>query len=109
MYKKKSKYGAIPVNVNGIRFASKAEAKRYGELRLLERAGVIEHLNVQPRFDFVINGMNCGFYKGDFSYFENGVRIVEDVKGGPTATAVYRLKAKLVKALYHLDVREVRA
>jgi len=30
------KYGAIPTEVDGIRFASKKEEKRYGELKLLE-------------------------------------------------------------------------
>lgn len=38
------KYHAKPTTVDGIRFASKAEARRYSELRLLEKAGEIKNL-----------------------------------------------------------------
>jgi hypothetical protein len=99
-----NKYRAQPVIIDGIRFASKKEGARYLELKLLERAGKIKNLELQPRFDFVINGVNCGFYKGDFRYFEGGHRIVEDVKG--MRTPVYNLKAKLLRALYNVEIKE---
>lgn len=44
MYYKKSKYHAKKVEVNGITFDSKKEAKRYEELKLLERCGAIKDL-----------------------------------------------------------------
>lgn len=100
----KSKFRAQPVEIDGIRFASKKEGARYRELKLLEKAGHIKNLELQPRYDFIINGVNCGFYKADFRYFENGKRIVEDVKG--VRTPVYTLKSKLLKALYNVEVLE---
>ena len=45
-----SKYRAIAAEVDGVRFHSKAEAKRYGELKLLLRAGSIRNLELQPEF-----------------------------------------------------------
>ena len=100
----KNKYRAQPVVIDGIRFASKREGTRYMELKLLEKAGQIKNLELQPRYDLIVNGVNCGFYKGDFRYFEGGKRVVEDVKG--VRTPVYSLKAKLVKALYSVEIKE---
>ena len=100
----KSKYRAQPVVIDGLRFASKKEGARYLELKLLEKAGHIKNLELQPRYDFIINGVNCGFYKADFRYFENGKRIVEDVKG--VRTPIFSLKSKLLKALYNVEVFE---
>lgn len=104
-----SKYGAKRTEVDGIVFASKAEARRYQELRLLERAGEIERLELQPRYPLVVNTVTIGTYVGDFRYLDtrNGRRTVEDVKG--VRTPVYRLKCKLVKALYDIDIVEVTA
>lgn len=103
------KYGAVAVTVDGHRFPSKAEARRYGELRLLEQAGAIRDLELQPRFPLVVNGARVAVYVADFRYAEVGSRrvIVEDVKG--VRTPLYRLKKRLVKVLYGVDVQEVRA
>lgn len=94
----KSKFFAVPVEIDGIRFASKKEGKRYQELKLLERAGQITRLELQPRFDLIINGKNCGFYKADFAFFAGNKRQIEDVKGH--ATPLYKFKRRLVEALY---------
>lgn len=100
-----SKYNAIRVKVDGINFHSIKESKRYGELKLLERAGKIRNLELQPRFDIAINGKHCFFWKGDFSYFEGEARIVEDVKG--FLTPMYRLKKRCIEAAYSIQIREV--
>src|SRR5260221_702540 len=102
-----TKYHAQPVTIDGIRFASRAEAKRYGELKLLERADAIWKLEVQPSFPIAIDGKKICTYRADFSYYDSEGRTVEDVKSKPTRTPVYRLKAKLVKALYGFDIREI--
>ena len=94
----KSKYRAIPVEIDGIRFASKAERNRYLELKLLEHAGEISRLELQPSFKCVIDNKLVCTYRADFSYFDKSSRVVEDVKG--MKTPVYRLKKKLVEALY---------
>ena len=87
----------------------KKEENRYRELLLLERAGLIRSLELQPRYDLVVNGHKLGFYRGDFRYEEvaTGTLILEDVKSPVTKTAVYQLKKKLVKALYGIEIREV--
>lgn len=85
--------------IDGITFDSKAEARRYGELKMLCQAGEIHKLKCQPRFrlldPFECKGVKYRAidYIADFEYWENGQHIVEDVKG--KATAVFRIKEKL--------------
>jgi len=101
-----SKYAAVPTVVDGVRFASKAESKRHAELQALERAKVIEKLELQPRYPINVNGQQVCVYIGDFRYVENGKSVVEDVKGVRTET--YRLKRKLLLATYPgIDHREI--
>jgi hypothetical protein len=102
-----SKYRAVRTTVDGITFASKAEARRYQELKMLVKAGVIGDLRLQPRYPFVVNRVKIGAYVGDFLYERDGVEIVEDVKG--VLTPVYRLKKKLMKAIYGIEIQEVTA
>lgn len=101
-----SKYGAIRTEIDGRTFASKAEAGRFAELKLMERGGNISGLECQPKYPLVVNGVKVATYVADFRYFdEDGRVIVEDVKG--VRTDVYKLKAKLVKALHGIDIVEV--
>ena len=71
---------------------------------MLERAGEISELSLQPKFDLIINGCKIGFYKADFKYEENGKVVIEDVKG--MLTPVYKLKKKMMKAIYNIDIFE---
>lgn len=103
---KRLKYNNKIVVVDGRRFHSIAEAKRYSELKLLEQAGKIKHLHLQVQMPCDVNGKSICKYVADFAYIENGKGVVEDVKG--VATPVYRLKKKLVEALYGLRIKEVR-
>ena len=48
---KASKYRAVKTTIDGITFDSKKEAAEYGRLKLLEQAGVISDLELQPRFE----------------------------------------------------------
>jgi len=80
-----------------------AEARRYGQLKIMERAGEIADLELQPVYPLVVAGIKIGKYIGDFRYVEMRkgaavARVVEDCKG--VRTPVYRLKKKLVEALY---------
>ncbi len=93
-----NKFRAVKTVVDGATFASKAEARRYNELRLMERAGDISRLELQPKFPVHINGVLVCTYIADFAYFTSSQRVVEDVKG--VKTPVYRLKKKLVEAVY---------
>ena len=107
---RRHKYNAIPTTVDGIRFDSKREAKRYGELRLLVQAGEIRDLQLQPEFEIEVTNpqgekVPCGKYIADFWYLEDGRAVVEDAKGHPTP--LYKFKRKLVEALYGLEIHEV--
>jgi hypothetical protein len=100
-----SKYRNKPTEVDGIRFASKREAGRYQELRLLERAKAIQGLQLQVRYPLKINDQLICTYIADFTYLENGCQlIVEDSKGH--LTREYKIKKKMMKALYQIEIRE---
>ena len=99
----RNKFGNRHVKVDGIRFDSVKEARRYNELKLLERAGEIKNLELQPRFVlqelFKRDGKTHRKieYVADFRYIEGGKTIVEDVKSAITRKhPVYALKKKLL-------------
>jgi hypothetical protein len=103
----RSKYGAKACVIDGHRFASHKEGRRYRELVTLESGHVIGGLELQPKYLILINGRKCGEYRGDFRYtdLETLAEIVEDVKG--VRTPVYKLKKKLVEAIYGIEILEV--
>ena len=104
LWKKTHKYNTKKVKVDGIKFDSKKEANRYLELKILERAGVISNLILQPKFllqdGFERDGKKYRviFYIADFEYIQDGKRIVEDVKG--VKTDIYKLKKKMFLKKY---------
>jgi Protein of unknown function (DUF1064) len=102
-----SKYLNVKTTIGDIKFDSLKEASRYNELLLLQRGGVIHDLELQPRYDLVVNGVKCGFYRGDFRYVDvaSCETVLEDVKG--IRTPVYQLKKRLIKAIYNIDIVEV--
>lgn len=100
-----NKYHAVKTEVDGVVFDSKAEAKRYGELKLLGRGGYIRNLELQPTFVFAIGGKAIFKYLADFRYFEGQTRVVEDVKG--LQTAVFRLKRKIIEAHFNIKITVV--
>lgn len=104
-----SKYKAIKEVVDGITFASRKEARRYRQLKLLERAREIQGLELQVSYP-LIKKSKYGReikYIADFVYLENGKTIVEDVKSKATVTPVYRLKKRLMQELYGITIKEV--
>lgn len=89
----RNKFSARAVEIDGIRFDSQAEATRYGQLKLLQRAGQIKALACHPEYSLrASNGATVCKYEADFEYFESGRFIAEDVKG--VATPIFRLKLK---------------
>lgn len=98
--RKRNKYGAIRTEVDNISFHSKDESERYLQLKLLEKAGEIHSLSLQPKIPLDVDGVHVANYFGDFSYTKKGetTMTVEEFKG--FKTAVYKLKIKLAKALY---------
>jgi hypothetical protein len=99
-----SKYGNKPTEVDGIRFSSKREARRWQDLCLLEKAGQISKLERQVRFPIVIGKLKVTTYVADFTYLESGMLVVEDAKG--MKTREYVLKKKLMQAVHGIIIRE---
>lgn len=103
-YNSRNKYGAIKTEADGIVWASKKEAARYRELALRLKAGEISDLRWQVKYPLRVNGKLICTYVADWLYVENGVEVVEDSKG--VRTPQYRIKAKLMKALYDIEIKE---
>ena len=104
---KKSKYGAVKTEVDGIMFDSKREASRYQELRLLEQAGEIANLRLQvPYILFPKNEHGRALkYIADFVYTDDtGALVVEDAKGH--STDVYKIKRRLMAELKGIEIKE---
>lgn len=102
----RAKYGNKKVTVDGHTFDSKKEAGRYLELRLLEKSGLISDLKCQEEYRIDINGVHVCSYFADFTYIdkERQEKVVEDAKG--VRTPSYRLKAKLMRAVHGVRIRE---
>ena len=102
------KYRNQPQMVDGLKFDSKKEANRYQELKAMERMRFIAALDCEKnllRYKLFINRVHICDYIPDFRYVQNGLVVVEDVKG--VRTAAYRIKKKLMKAIYGIEIREV--
>lgn len=111
------KYHNTKVIYKDIRFSSKKEMRRYITLKQLERAGIINELELQPKF-LLLDTIHYKdktypktYYIADFKYFdkEKGKYIIEDIKSPITAKdKVYRLKIKMLLAKYpDIDFVEV--
>ena len=109
-----NKYNAKKTMIDGIRFDSKAEAKRYEVLSELEQNGEIECLVLQPEFVLQphykspLDGhtVRAVKYRADFLYTKDGETVVEDVKG--VRTPVYKLKKKLFEYKYGIAIKETK-
>lgn len=124
----RSKYGNKKIIVEGIPFDSRKEARRYSELKLLERAGKIKDLELQKSFELIpaqyedtgevyTRGEKKGqpkrgkciekavTYKADFVYIENGKTVVEDTKGFRTKD--YIIKRKLMLHIHGIRIKEI--
>lgn len=125
------KHGNRKTVVDGIEFDSAKEARRYCELKLMERAGQIEDLQLQKEFELIPaqyetferygkkgqrlkDGKRCVekscVYKADFVYMQNGKQVVEDTKGyrdpASAAYAKFVIKRKLMLWRYGIRIIE---
>lgn len=116
-----AKYHSKKEVCDGITFDSKSEGERYRQLKILENAGEIAGLKLQPSYLLQEgfqgnNGKNYRpiYYRGDFQYLEKstGQIVIEDVKG--VETQVFKLKEKMFRKRYPdidlriLDSRDLR-
>ena len=101
------KYGNKKTVVNGIKFDSKWEAERYLYIKSLERAGRVKDLELQVRFNLIVNDQKICAYIADFRYKRKDKdgewhEIIEDAKG--VETPEFKLKKKLMKACLGIDI-----
>tara|TARA_R110000796_G_scaffold59187_2_gene136464 strand:- start:1128 stop:1502 length:375 start_codon:yes stop_codon:yes gene_type:complete len=101
------KYGNKKVTVDGIKFDSKWESERYMYLKAMERAGTVRNLELQVRFNLLVNDEKICAYIADFQYERQNkdgfwCSIVEDAKG--VETPEFKLKKKLMKACLGIEI-----
>lgn len=99
---KASKYRNVRTVVDGIPFASKAEARRFSELKLAKLAGEVFWFARQVSFDLP-GGQK---YRADFVVcWVDGSVTIEDSKG--MVTPVYAIKRALMKEAWGIEIREI--
>jgi hypothetical protein len=104
---KRKKYGNLEITADGKRWDSQREYTIWCELKLAQAAGRISGLTPKPAYRLDVMGHHIATYNPDFEYIENGEKVVCDVKQPHTITAVYKLKKKLMLAIYGINVKEV--
>lgn len=106
---KKGKYNNRGFRLDGKFFDSEAEANRYAQLKALQAADVITHLECQVPYQIHIDGTLICTYYADFRYITNEphAMVIEDVKGQRTDTFI--LKKKLVEAKHKIRILELPA
>jgi len=103
--KRRNKYGAESSWIDGIRFASKAEAKYYLMLKYRERLGEVTDVRLQEPFTVLgPKGQVVCTYRADFVFWDvrEGRQRVIDVKG--MQTPLFKLKKKVVEAFLGITI-----
>ena len=114
----RNKYSAKKCVVDGITFDSTKEARRYRELKILQKAGEISDLNLQVKFELLPSQHDSHgrvlersvSYIADFTYIDkNGEWIVEDAKGYKEGSAyqLFVIKRKLMLYFHGIQIVEV--
>lgn len=119
----RNKYGNRKVVRDGMTFDSVKEYRRFVQLSLLEELGEITELERQKKFVLIPaqrepdtigprGGLKPGktierecAYIADFSYMQDGARVVEDTKGFRTKD--YILKRKMMLYFHSIRIREI--
>ena len=113
---KASKFKNQKVVIDGFKFDSKKEGKRYIDLKLLQRAGQIQDLQMQVSFELMAGvkfenekrKKPALRYVADFVYVQGGLKIVEDVKSKATRRLpAYRQKKHLMMSVHGIEIQEV--
>lgn len=106
---KGNKYRNRRIVVNGVKFDSTLEYRRYRYLSLLEKSGAITGLKRQVKYVLIPKkeGRRAVKYVADFEYIEDGKKVVEDCKSEATKTQAYRIKKKLMSEIHGIEIREI--
>ena len=106
--KSRLKYNNVKKEVDGKKFDSTKESKRYLELKSMVERGEISELHEQVKFTFAHNGVKICSYIADFTYNKDGKEVVEDVKSEMTKKLpVYKMKKKMMVAFFGIEINEV--
>jgi len=106
---KRNKYNAKKVELDGYVFDSQKEAKYYGNLKAMVKAGLVDRFDVHPQYKLEVNGELIATYKPDFIvWYKNHAARVFDVKSPPTAKKRdFVLIKKLMKAIHGVEVEVI--
>jgi len=106
---RRSKFRNIKIILDGLKFDSKAESRRYIELKEIQENGGISKLNTQEKFIVIPkqDGERSCTYIADFTYIKDGVKVVEDVKSKATITPQYIIKRKLMLYIHNIKINEI--
>lgn len=112
----RSKYQNHKIELDGKKFDSKKEARRYQELKAMEKAGIISDVQCQVsfiladkvKFSNELKAKPAIRYFADFVYMKDGKQIVEDVKSKATRSLdVYRIKKHLMLSVLGIEIKEI--
>lgn len=106
-FTRKSKYNNVKVTIDGIKFDSKAEATYYGQLKELEKSGIIKDFKRQIRYPLLDkNGTKRLAYIPDFIITTNTGNVYYiDVKG--VLTPATNIKIAYFQHVYGVKVHLV--
>ena len=100
-----TKYLNKKCEYQGKKFDSIKERNLFIYLKQLEEKGTIRDLKLQVKFPVVIGSKRICSYVSDFTYYDEFGYHVVDVKSPITSkNPVFRLKKKLVEALYNFEI-----
>lgn len=106
------KYHNKKITKDGETYDSIKEYRRWCELKLMERAGVITDLKRQVKFELIPSQKVDGkvverpvTYVADFVYWKDHQFMVEDTKGFKTKD--YILKRKMMLWIHGIRIQEV--
>ena len=109
-----TKYHNAPAERAGIKFDSRKEARRYDELMVMLKSGIISDLRLQPQFTIQESyitetgeRIRAVRYTADFSYRFGGKLVVEDVKSTATRTKEYLRNKKFMRSKFGIDIQEI--
>ena len=120
------KYHNSKTTIDGITFDSRREARRWQELCMMQKAGMIYGLQRQKKFVLIpaqrepgtvgkrggkhkgkLIERECSYYADFYYHTADGAEVVEDVKSEATKTPQYMIKRKLLLYVHGLRIREV--
>lgn len=103
---RRSKYGNVSSEVDGLKFDSIKEAKYYGQCKMRVMAGDLKKFDFHVSYPIIVNGVKICSYEADFVlYHPDGTVSVIDVKSKATeGLPVFRLKQKLMLAVHKINV-----